>query len=132
MRSEEVMYFVPLSQLESVELLIHCLKAAAGETDCSMCPVRKVCMQQCLTIAGSVEKMLMAGTLPQLGDDKEDIERKTQRLTEASGKIAEKAYAQEGAADGAAAESTAEAGSEADKDDDVVDAEFEEVDEKKA
>jgi len=66
------------------------------------------------------------------GDNKEDIETKTQRLTEASGKIAEKAYAQEGAADGAAAESTAEAGSEADKDDDVVDAEFEEVDEKKA
>ena len=67
------MYFVPLSQLESVELLIHCLKAAAGEADCSMCPVRKVCMQQCLTIAGSVEKMLMAGTLPQLGGSGEDV-----------------------------------------------------------
>ena len=67
------MYFVPLSQLESVELLIHCLKAAAGETDCTMCPVRKVCMQQCLTIAGSVEKMLVSGTLPQLGDSGEDV-----------------------------------------------------------
>ena len=67
------MYFVPLSQLESVELLIHCLKAAAGEADCSMCPVRKVCMQQCLTIAGSVEKMLVSGTLPQLGDSVEDV-----------------------------------------------------------
>ena len=63
------MYFVPLSQLESVELLVHCLKAAAGEADCTMCPVRKVCMQQCLGIANSVEKMLLNGTLPQLGDE---------------------------------------------------------------
>ncbi|SEA82722.1 radical SAM additional 4Fe4S-binding SPASM domain-containing protein [Desulfuromusa kysingii] len=62
------MYFVPLSQLESVELLIHSLKAAAGEADCSTCPARKVCMQQCLTIADSVEQMLQSGTLPQMGD----------------------------------------------------------------
>lgn len=61
------MYFVPLTQLESVELLIHSLKAAAGEADCSMCPVRKVCMKQCLTIASSVEQMLQDGSLPQMG-----------------------------------------------------------------
>lgn len=68
------------------------------------------------------------------GDDKDDIEAKTQKLTEASGKIAEKAYAQ-GAPEGASAagESAAEAASETQAaDDDVVDAEFEEVDEKKA
>ncbi len=66
------------------------------------------------------------------GDNKEDIETKTQRLTEASGKIAEKAYAQESPG-GATAESSAEAESKTDTaDDDVVDAEFEEVDEKKA
>ena len=65
------MYFVPLSQLESVELLVHCLKAAAGEADCTMCPARKVCMQQCLGIANSVEKMLLSGTLPQLGGEAE-------------------------------------------------------------
>ena len=65
------------------------------------------------------------------GDNKEDIEAKTQRLTEASGKIAEKAYAQE-APQGAESESTAESSSETSSaDDDVVDAEFEEVDEKK-
>jgi molecular chaperone DnaK len=65
------------------------------------------------------------------GDNKEDIEAKTQRLTEASGKIAEKAYAQE-APQGAESESTAESSSETQSaDDDVVDAEFEEVDEKK-
>jgi hypothetical protein len=65
---EENMYFVPLSQLESVELLIHSLKAAAGEADCSMCPARKVCMKQCLTIANSVEQMLISGAIPQMGE----------------------------------------------------------------
>ncbi len=67
------MYFVPLSQLESVEMLVHCLKAAAGEADCTMCPARKVCMQQCLGIANSVEKMLLNGTLPQLGGGEDGI-----------------------------------------------------------
>lgn len=62
------MYFVPLSQLESVELLIHCLRAAAGEADCTMCPVRKVCMKQCLSIANSVEQMLQRGAVPQVGE----------------------------------------------------------------
>ncbi len=62
------MYFVPLTKLESVELLIHSLKSAAGEADCTMCPAFKVCMKQCLTIASSVEEMLQSGTLPQLGD----------------------------------------------------------------
>jgi hypothetical protein len=63
------MYFVPLSQLESVELLVHSLRAAAGEADCSMCPVRKVCMKQCLAIADSVDQMLQGGTLPYIGED---------------------------------------------------------------
>ena len=59
------------------------------------------------------------------GDDKDDIEAKTQALTAASGKMAEKLYAQQpgggdNAGDGASK-----------KDDDVVDAEFEEVDTKK-
>ena len=59
------------------------------------------------------------------GDDKDAIEAKTQALTEAAGKIAEKAYAQsqeagsaEGAPEGEQAQAT---------DDEVVDAEFEEV-----
>lgn len=60
------MYFVPLSQLESVELLIHSLRAAGGRADCSMCPVNKVCMHQCLMIANSVEQMLKNDALPQL------------------------------------------------------------------
>jgi len=62
------------------------------------------------------------------GDDKELIETKTAALTEAAGKVAEKAYAQsqqkEGAAEGAA---DAGADAAANADDEVVDAEFEEV-----
>jgi len=59
------------------------------------------------------------------GDDKAVIEAKTEALTEAAGKIAEKAYAeQQGAAEGAQPESGQ---GEAAADEDVVDAEFEEV-----
>ena len=65
------------------------------------------------------------------GEDKDAIEAKTQALTELSGKLAEKLYAEKGAAEGqaqpggGAPEQEAASGS-ADKDD-VVDAEFEEV-----
>jgi hypothetical protein len=65
------MYFIPLSQIESVELVIHALRAAGGEADCSSCPVRQVCMKQCLTIADAVSKMVEAGTLPVIGDEEE-------------------------------------------------------------
>ncbi|ADC70975.1 chaperone protein DnaK [Thioalkalivibrio sp. K90mix] len=59
------------------------------------------------------------------GDDVEAIEQSTQKLAEASGKLAEKAYAQ--GAD-AAGEAGAEQASGEQQADDVVDAEFEEVD----
>jgi hypothetical protein len=65
------MYFVPLSQLESVELLVHSLRAAGGEADCTACPVHKVCMKQCLTIADAVGQMLEDGSLPQIGAEPE-------------------------------------------------------------
>ena len=71
------------------------------------------------------------------GDDKEAIEAKTKALTDASGKMAERLYAQQGgdaaAAAGAAAGAAGAAGAGAagaeskPTDDDVVDAEFEEV-----
>ncbi|MFK5984668.1 MAG: molecular chaperone DnaK [Pseudomonadota bacterium] len=66
------------------------------------------------------------------GDDKDDIEAKTKALTDASAKMAEKMYAQ-GAAEGAAGTEGAEAtdGAQATADDDIVDAEFEEVDDEK-
>ncbi len=67
-------------------------------------------------------------------DDKEIIETKTQALAEASSKLAERMYAQNDAA-GAAADAGADAGAQASDagsaDDDVVDAEFEEVDDNK-
>ncbi|MEW6648472.1 MAG: molecular chaperone DnaK [Pseudomonadota bacterium] len=62
------------------------------------------------------------------GDDKDAIEAKTQALAAASGKMAERLYAQQGAAGGEAGGSEqASAGGK----DDVVDAEFEEVDDNK-
>jgi len=58
------------------------------------------------------------------GEDKDDIEAKTTALSEASAKLAERAYAENAeAGEGAATEDSAQSG------DDVVDAEFEEVDE---
>ena len=68
------------------------------------------------------------------GDDLDDINAKTKDLTDASGKMAERAYAEQQAkageagadAAGDAADSASEAG-----DDNVVDADFEEVDDKK-
>ena len=64
------------------------------------------------------------------GDSKDEIEAKTKALTDASAKMAERLYAEQGAA-GAGAQAGAEAASEAggkQADEDVVDAEFEEVD----
>ncbi len=62
------------------------------------------------------------------GSDKEAIQAKTQALAEASGKLAEKAYASHsGDAAGSAEGTTSDAGASANQDDDVVDAEFEEV-----
>ena len=59
------------------------------------------------------------------GDDKDAIEAKTAALTEAAGAIAQKAYAQNAEQEGGAAEG--EPTAEASQDDEVVDAEFEEV-----
>jgi molecular chaperone DnaK len=64
------------------------------------------------------------------GSDKETIEAKTKALTEASAKMAERMYAQQGAAGASEAPGAEQAGadeSSAKADDDVVDAEFEEV-----
>jgi molecular chaperone DnaK len=66
------------------------------------------------------------------GNDKEAIEAKTKALTDASAKMAERLYAQQGGGDAAAAAGAAGAGdASASGDDDVVDAEFEEVKEDK-
>jgi molecular chaperone DnaK len=57
------------------------------------------------------------------GEDKDAIEAKTNALTELSGKLAERVYAQQGAG----AEQAQSAQSEASDDHNVVDAEYEEV-----
>ena len=62
------MYLIPLNRPESVELVVHALRMAGGEADCSSCPAHRVCMKQCLTIAAAVAKMVAAGTLPHSGD----------------------------------------------------------------
>jgi molecular chaperone DnaK len=59
------------------------------------------------------------------GDDREEIERKTQALEQASTAIMQKTYEQAGA--GSAASEPAAAGGAEAKKDDVLDAEFEEV-----
>jgi len=65
-------------------------------------------------------------------DDKDAIEAKTKALTEASGKMAERLYAEKGAAGQPGAEGAPGADASADAGaDDVVDAEFEEVDDAK-
>ncbi len=66
------------------------------------------------------------------GDDKDAIEAKTQALAEVSGKLAERLYAQQqpGEAEGSASPAGDETQSAGAKDD-IVDAEFEEIDDKK-
>ena len=61
------------------------------------------------------------------GDDKEEIEAKTNDLTELSGKLAERVYAQKSASEGEASGAHASSEHHAAADDGVVDAEFEEV-----
>ncbi|NOS87334.1 MAG: molecular chaperone DnaK [Methylococcaceae bacterium] len=71
----------------------------------------------------SIEQAVEALKEAVKGDDKEAIEAKTNDLTELSGKLAERVYAQKGGAEGDAQQG----GSSAHHDDGVVDAEFEEV-----
>lgn len=66
------------------------------------------------------------------GDDKDDIEAKTKALTDASAKMVERLYANQGDAAGTAGgPSAAEGAAQNTANDDVVDAEFEEVDDSK-
>ena len=60
------MYLIPLNQIESVDLVIHALRSAGGEADCTMCPVRKVCTKQCLAVADGIQHMVATGTLPSM------------------------------------------------------------------
>ena len=78
----------------------------------------------------AIEKAISELEEAMKGDDIDAITARTQALTEASGKMAERLYAQKGAQGEGAAPSDGESGAKASSDD-VVDAEFEEVDDKK-
>lgn len=73
----------------------------------------------------NIERAIEALKTAIKGDDKEAIEAKTHELTEMSGKLAERVYAQKAAA--AEGTATPHASAEQPADDGVVDAEFEEV-----
>ena len=61
------MFLIPLNQIESVDLVIHALRMAGGDADCSMCPVRKVCTRQCLAVAAGIQQMVATNSLPNMG-----------------------------------------------------------------
>ena len=65
------------------------------------------------------------------GSDKDAIEEKTRKLTEAAGKLAEQACQQQSAAEGANGEDQPASEGDGASDENVVDAEFEEVDDAK-
>ncbi|MGK2944644.1 MAG: hypothetical protein ACSLFC_07880 [Desulfuromonadales bacterium] len=60
------MFLIPLNQIESVDLVIHALRMAGGDADCSMCPVRKVCTKQCLAVAAGIRQMVATNSLPNM------------------------------------------------------------------
>lgn len=66
------MFLIPLNQIESVDLVIHALRMAGGDADCSMCPVRKVCTKQCLAVAAGIQQMVATNSLPNMGMIQED------------------------------------------------------------
>lgn len=80
------MYFIPLAQEESIQLVIHALRAAGGEADCSGCPANRVCMKQCLSIAEAVGRMFESGTLPCTSFEQES-EKTTQEAEETDKKV---------------------------------------------
>ncbi|MEJ1366163.1 MAG: molecular chaperone DnaK [Candidatus Sedimenticola sp. (ex Thyasira tokunagai)] len=76
----------------------------------------------------SIEAAIMDLEEAMNGEDKDDIEAKTKVLTDASAKMAERLYADKGGdAEAAAAAAAAGEGDSSGADDDVIDAEFEEV-----
>jgi len=101
------------------ENLIHATKKSMGELGDKMEADEKDKIEAAIT---ELEEALK-------GEDKEAIEAKTNALVEASGKMAERVYAQqaEGAEAGAAGAEGAQAAGGTTGNDDVVDAEFEEV-----
>ncbi|MBW2474877.1 MAG: hypothetical protein JRE56_09825 [Deltaproteobacteria bacterium] len=68
------MFLIPLTQIESVDLVIHALRAAGGQADCTMCPVRKVCTKQCLAVADGIQQMVATNSLPTMNVLRDDAD----------------------------------------------------------
>ncbi|WP_370980017.1 molecular chaperone DnaK [Agaribacterium sp. ZY112] len=105
-----------VSARNTLEGLIHATKKTVEEAGDKATADEKTAIEAAITKAEEVVK----------GDDKEAIEAATKELTDASGSLAQKLYAEQAQAGEGAAEQAADAGAEA-ADDGVVDAEFEEV-----
>jgi len=101
--------------------LIHATKKTMGEEKVTFEDGEKEAIEQAIT---ELEEALK-------GDNKDEIVAKTETLTKASQKLAERMYAaaqaEAGQAEGAPNQEQAQADDSASADDDVVDAEFEEV-----
>ncbi|WP_096086112.1 molecular chaperone DnaK [Agaribacterium haliotis] len=106
-----------VSARNTLEGLIHATKKTLEEAGDKATADEKTAIEAALAKAEEVVK----------GDDLEAIEAATKELTDASGSLAQKLYAEQAQA-GEAAQGAADAGAEqAQADDGVVDAEFEEV-----
>ena len=106
--------------------LVHARNHAEGMIHATEKSLKEFADQVDAEEKANIESGLEALKAAVKGDDKDDIEAKTTALTELAGKLAERAYAQKAGAEGGEAHH-AEGASSAHADDNVVDAEFEEV-----
>ena len=109
-----------VSARNQADAMVHATEKSLKEAGDKVSEAEK---QPVLDIIAALKELLKS-------DDKEAIEAKTRDLTEAMGKISEKLYSAAGAQPEQGAGQSEQA-SQSDKDEKVVDAEFEEVDEKK-
>lgn len=105
----------------TLEGLIHATKKTLEEAGDKATAEEKTAIESALTQAEEAVK----------GNDKEAMDKATQALTEASGSLAQKMYAEQAAQQQGAGAEAGAAGAEQAADDGVVDAEFEEVKEDK-
>ncbi len=117
--AEEDRIFQEMVQVRNqAESMIHATEKSVSELGDQVTADEKKAIDEAITALKTVLK----------SDNKDDIEAKTQALTELSGKLAERVYAQKAGAEGGDTEPASEAGEKtAAGKDDVVDAEFEEV-----
>ncbi len=112
-REQDQKFQAKVEAKNQAETMIHACKKSMDELGDELEAGEKTSIEQAIT---ELEEALK-------GDDVDAIEAKTKVLTEASGKMAERVYAKKGA-EGGAESASADADT---KQDDVVDAEFEEV-----